>query len=55
MKRAQGYGVLHPMGWDTLVSAEQYALDTEGNDPAEFTRKILKPLNVKSITLGVQL
>ncbi|MCB2905353.1 leucine--tRNA ligase [Streptococcus suis] len=36
-KRAQGYNVLHPMGWDAFgLPAEQYAMDT-GNDSADFT------------------
>ena len=51
-KRAQGYNVLHPMGWDAFgLPAEQYAMDT-GNDPAEFTAEILPISNAKSMRLG---
>ena len=49
MKRAQGYNVLHPMGWDAFgLPAEQYALDT-GNDPAEFTE-----LNIQTFKRQIQ-
>ena len=37
-KRAQGYNVLHPMGWDAFgLPAEQYAINT-GNHPDIFTK-----------------
>ena len=52
MKRAQGYNVLHPMGWDAFgLPAEQYALDT-GNDPAEFTKKNIKTFRRQINSLG---
>lgn len=52
MKRAQGYNVLHPMGWDAFgLPAEQYALDT-GNDPAEFTKKNIETFRRQLNTLG---
>ncbi|GAB2025694.1 leucine--tRNA ligase [Lactovum odontotermitis] len=36
-KRASGYNVLHPMGWDAFgLPAEQYAMST-GHRPADFT------------------
>lgn len=52
MKRAQGYNVLHPMGWDAFgLPAEQYALDT-GNDPAEFTAKNIQTFKRQIKSLG---
>ncbi|MDO1605656.1 leucine--tRNA ligase [Lactobacillus sp. YT155] len=52
MKRAQGYNVLHPMGWDAFgLPAEQYALDT-GNDPAEFTEKNIATFKRQINSLG---
>ncbi|KEK24543.1 leucine--tRNA ligase [Bacillus gaemokensis] len=52
MKRAQGYNVLHPMGWDAFgLPAEQYALDT-GNSPAEFTEKNINTFRNQIKALG---
>ena len=52
LKRAQGYNVLHPMGWDAFgLPAEQYALDT-GNDPAEFTQKNIETFKRQINSLG---
>jgi leucyl-tRNA synthetase len=52
MKRAQGYNVLHPMGWDAFgLPAEQYALDT-GNDPAEFTEHNIQTFKRQIQSLG---
>ncbi|MDT2848973.1 leucine--tRNA ligase [Vagococcus carniphilus] len=51
-KRATGYNVLHPMGWDAFgLPAEQYALDT-GNDPAEFTEKNIQTFKRQLNSLG---
>lgn len=52
MKRAQGFNVLHPMGWDAFgLPAEQYALDT-GNDPAEFTAHNIETFRRQINSLG---
>ena len=54
-KRAQGYNVLHPMGWDAFgLPAEQYAMDT-GNDPAEFTAENNCQLKRQINALGILL
>ncbi|MBZ6526165.1 leucine--tRNA ligase [Aerococcaceae bacterium DSM 111021] len=52
MKRAQGFDVLHPMGWDAFgLPAEQYALDT-GNNPADFTEHNIKTFKRQIKSLG---
>ena len=51
-KRAQGYNVLHPMGWDAFgLPAEQYAMDT-GNDPADFTAQNIATFKHQINALG---
>lgn len=51
-KRAQGYNVLHPMGWDAFgLPAEQYAMNT-GHDPAEFTSQNIANFKRQINSLG---
>ncbi len=51
-KRAQGFNVLHPMGWDAFgLPAEQYAMDT-GNDPAAFTAENIANFKRQINSLG---
>ncbi len=54
MKRAQGYNVLHPMGWDAFgLPAENYAIKT-GVHPQETTRQAIERFTgqIKAIGLG---
>ena len=52
MKRAQGFNVLHPMGWDAFgLPAEQYALNT-GHQPEEFTAANIKNFKRQINSLG---
>ncbi|WP_125764875.1 leucine--tRNA ligase [Companilactobacillus hulinensis] len=52
MKRAQGYNVLHPMGFDAFgLPAEQYAMDT-GHNPADFTEKNINNFKRQINSLG---
>ena len=53
MKRAQGFNVLHPMGWDAFgLPAEQYALTT-GHTPKGFTKKNIKTFKRQIQSLGL--
>ncbi|MGO3317452.1 MAG: class I tRNA ligase family protein, partial [Leuconostoc mesenteroides] len=51
-KRAKGFNVLHPMGWDAFgLPAEQYAIKT-GNNPAGFTNKNVQVFKNQIKSLG---
>lgn len=51
-KRARGFNVLHPMGWDAFgLPAEQYALQT-GVHPAITTKKAIDNFRRQLKTLG---
>lgn len=52
LKRAQGFNVLHPMGWDAFgLPAEQYAIQT-GHDPATFTEQNIATFKRQINSLG---
>ena len=52
MKRAQGYNVLHPMGFDSFgLPAEQFAIQT-GNHPEGFTLQNIKTFTAQLKMLG---
>lgn len=52
MKKAQGYEVLHPMGWDAFgLPAEQYAIQT-GNSPSKFINENIKIFKNQLNSLG---
>ncbi len=51
-KRAKGFNVLHPMGWDAFgLPAEQYAVKT-GTHPAETTKKNIDNIRAQIQSLG---
>ena len=52
-KRANGYNVLHPMGWDAFgLPAEQYAMKT-GHNPADFTSENIDHFREQIKVLGL--
>lgn len=53
MKRAQGFNVLHPMGWDAFgLPAEEYAIKT-GHDPATFTEHNIQTFKRQMNSMGL--
>jgi len=51
-KRARGFNVLHPMGWDAFgLPAEQHAIET-GTHPAETTQKNIDNMRRQIKSLG---
>ncbi|OZC03502.1 leucine--tRNA ligase [Rubricoccus marinus] len=51
-KRARGFNVLHPMGWDAFgLPAEQYAIET-GTHPRETTEKNINTFRTQLQSLG---
>ena len=51
-KRAQGFSVLHPMGWDSFgLPAEQYAIRT-GTHPRETTEKNIANFRRQLTSMG---
>lgn len=52
-KRAKGFNVLHPMGWDAFgLPAEQYAMKT-GHNPADFTSQNIDHFREQIKSLGL--
>lgn len=53
LKRAQGYDVLHPMGWDSFgLPAENYAIKT-GTPPAETTESNIRNFTRQLSSIGL--
>jgi len=53
MKKAQGYNVLHPMGWDAFgLPTEQYAIKT-GRPPAEVTEENIANFKRQLASIGL--
>jgi len=51
-KRARGFNVLHPIGWDAFgLPAEQYAIET-GTPPAKTTKKNIDNMRSQIESLG---